>query len=368
MFAAAMVLVGAPANAHKPSDSYLTLTQGDAGQWVGRWDIALRDLEHAIGLDRDGNGEITWGELRGQHAAIRRYAFEALALRSDGKSCPLLATGQRVDHHSDGAYTVLDFTAQCEASAQLEVEYQLFFDLDPSHRGLLRLQGPEGEVTTLFSPERPYAKFELARLDRRSSVAAYGREGVGHVWGGLDHVLFLLMLLLPAVLVRRDGEWQPVVHFRAAAWDAVGVVTAFTLSHSLTLALAALGILALPAQLTESAIAASVFLAALHNLRPIWKHGPALMALVLGLIHGLGFASGLLDLGLSTDSLALPLVAFNMGVEVGQLAIVSVFLPLAFLLRSGALYRVFILRGASVAVALLALRWFLERASVFDSP
>ena len=111
------------------------------------------------------------------------------------------------------------------------------------------------------------------------------------------------------------------------------VVTAFTVAHSITLSLAALGVISLPSRLVESAIAASVVLAALNNVCPVVYGGRWIIAFCFGLIHGFGFASVLTDLGLPQDSLLLALVAFNLGVELGQLAIVAVFLPIAYALR-----------------------------------
>ena len=107
---AATVLLGAaaPALAHKPSDSYLTLTQ-DGSTLRGQWDIALRDLDVAIGLDADGNGEITWGEVRVRHADIAAYALARLAITGDGQPCVARAGEQLIDKHTDGAYTVLNF-------------------------------------------------------------------------------------------------------------------------------------------------------------------------------------------------------------------------------------------------------------------
>ena len=140
------------------------------------------------------------------------------------------------------------------------------------------------------------------------------------------------------------------------------VVTAFTVAHSITLSLAALGVISLPSRLTESAIAASVVLAALNNVHPVVYGGRWIIAFAFGLIHGFGFASVLTDLGLPQGSLLLALVAFNLGVELGQLAIVAVFLPVAYALRDTRLYRLGILIGGSLLVAAIAAVWLIERA------
>jgi HupE / UreJ protein len=186
--------------------------------------------------------------------------------------------------------------------------------------------------------------------------------GVEHIWRGYDHILCLLSLLFPAVLVPGVKGWQACESFRAAFIDVLKIVTAFTVAHSLTLSLATLGIVNLPARIWESAIAMSVVLAALNNLVAIIQAKRWVVAFCFGLIHGFGFAGVLTDLGLPRNVLALALVGFNLGVEAGQIAIVSVFLPLAYLLRRTWLYRNIVLAGGSSAIVVVAALWFVERA------
>ena len=350
------------AHAHKPSDSYLTLAAGPDGI-SGRWDIALRDLDFAIGLDANGDGDITWVEVRARHADIAAYALARLAVDADGARCELAAGEQLVDRHTDGAYTVLPLRVACpQRPEHLGVAYTLFADLDPQHRGLLNLQAGATARTAVLGPQAPAQTFELRAASRVAQFLDYGREGVWHIWIGFDHILFLLSLLLPAVLARRDGEWRPASTFRTALVDVVKIVTAFTVAHSITLSLATLGVVSLPSRAVESAIAASVVLAALNNVRPVFHERRWVVAFGFGLVHGFGFASVLADLGLPQQALLLALVGFNLGVEGGQLAIVAVFLPAAYALRRSAFYRRVVLMGGSAAIAAVAGVWFVERA------
>ncbi len=358
-----LALAAGLAHAHKPSDSYLTL-HADGATLSGQWDIALRDLEFAIGLDANADGEITWGELRARHADIAAYALTRLALKADDRPCRLAPAEHLVDEHSDGAYAVLRFTAQCDALAYsaVEVGYSLFFELDPSHRGLLRLQDPQGAASAVLSPERPLLRVALGGASRPAQFLSYGREGVWHIWIGFDHILFLLSLLLPAVLAAGGSGWHAVTRFAPSFWDVFKVVTAFTVAHSFTLSIAALDVIQLPSRLVESAIALSVVLAALNNLWPVVLGRRWVVAFLFGLVHGFGFASVLADLGLPRGALLVALVAFNLGVEVGQLAIVSAFLPFAYAVRGTWFYRRVVLAGGSAAIALLASIWLVERA------
>ncbi len=363
-------LAGAAA-AHKPSDSYLSLAAdaADAAVLTGHWDIALRDLDVAIGLDADGDGNITWGEVRGRHADIAALASAHLAIAADGRACRLVVGAQQVDSHTDGAYSVLPLTATCPAApVRLEIGYTLFAELDPQHRGLLQLAANGATRAAILGPQAPRQVFELARVNRWQQFVDYATDGVWHIWIGFDHILFLLSLLLPAVGAWQaeglggQSRWQPVPRLGLAVWEVLRIVTAFTLAHSITLSLATLGLVALPSRLVEAAIAASVVLAALNNVVPLFQGRRWMVAFVFGLIHGFGFASVLADLGLPRDALALALLGFNLGVEAGQLAIVAVFLPLAFALRRSGFYRRVVLVGGSLAIAALAVVWFVERA------
>ena len=350
------------AHAHKPSDSYLMLSlQGN--QVIGQWDIALRDLDFAIGLDADGNGEITWGEVKAKHAEIAAYAMARLAIAADGAACPITVTQHLIDNHSDGAYAVLRFAAACPSVPEdLRVTYRLFSDIDPQHRGLLRLQAGGDTRTAIFGPAAAQQTFRLTQPSLRRQFLDYLAAGVDHIWSGYDHILFLLSLLLPAVVVLRGRSWEPSESFRPAFADVLKTVTAFTVAHSLTLTLATLQVVSLPARISESAIALSVVLAALNNLFPIIRGSRWIVAFCFGLVHGFGFASVLTDLGLSKGVLGVALVGFNLGVEAGQIAIVAAFLPLAYLVRRTWLYRRVVLVGGSGAIATVATLWFVERA------
>ncbi len=358
-----------PAQAHKPSDSYLAISVSN-DKVTGQWDIALRDLDFAIGLDADGNGEITWGEVRAKHAEIAAYALARLAVRSDGAPCTIEPGAQQNDDHTDGAYTVLPLAIRCAKTPErlaIAIDYSLFADLDPQHRGLLKLQALGQTRTAVLGPQAPTQSFELKAVSRWAQFIAYAREGVWHIWIGFDHILFLLSLLLPAVLLwrgRQGQQWQPAETFRQAFVDVFKIVTAFTLAHSITLSLATLGFVSLPSRWVESAIAASVVLAALNNVWPLLHRRRWMVAFGFGLIHGFGFASVLVDLGLPREALALALVGFNLGVEVGQLAIVAVFLPLAFALRRTVFYRRAVMVGGSLLIAALAGVWLIERVFV----
>jgi hypothetical protein len=366
-----------PALAHKPSDSYLTLTVNGTSV-TGQWDIALRDLDFALGLDANGDGNITWGEVRARHADIAAFAQARLTVKAvdaatpDGSACTLQIGPQAIDGHTDGAYTVMPLQFTCPSAkgtlSGIKVDYRLFADIDPQHRGLLSLSTGSGkEATTrtaVLGPQAPQQSFVLTETSRWRQFLDYAQEGVWHIWIGFDHILFLLSLLLPAVLIWQPkpvAKWLPAARFKDAFFDVLRIVTAFTVAHSITLSLATLGYVTLPSRVVESAIAASVVLAALNNVFPMFQGRRWAVAFAFGLIHGFGFASVLADLGLPQEALALALVGFNIGVECGQLAIVAVFLPLTFAMRRTKFYSQGVRVVGSLLIAALAAVWLAER-------
>jgi hypothetical protein len=162
----AIVVRSTAAQAHSASDAYLTLTV-DSGHQTrklvihGQWDIALRDLDFVMTLDDDGNGRLTWGELRHHQPAIERYAYPHLAFNTGlGTECAIKPTRQMVDDHADGAYAALFFDVVCEnVSKKLALRYDLFFAIDPSHRGIFVLHSGADTATAVLSPEN--AKIDL---------------------------------------------------------------------------------------------------------------------------------------------------------------------------------------------------------------
>ncbi|MBV8742179.1 MAG: HupE/UreJ family protein [Sinobacteraceae bacterium] len=353
--------------AHQNSNSYLTLIQSPAGpQLEGQWDIALRDLQHALGLDLNGDGTITWGELRARQDATVNYALghltiEALA-RGERATCTSHLRELLVDRHSDGGYAVIRFEADCPLRpAELALHYRLLFDLDPNHRALVEARTAGVSQALTLSSAAPDAVIHLDAPERAQQFVGFAAEGVWHIWKGYDHILFLLTLLLPAVVRYREGHWQASRSLRDSLLDVLKIVTAFTAAHSLTLTLAVNHLATLPARWVEAAIALTVLLGALNNLYPIVRKRLWIVALLFGLIHGMEFASVLADLGLHGIDLALALVGFNAGVEAGQLVIVLAFVPLAFALRHTRLYRQTFMPWAAALIGSVAAYWLAIR-------
>lgn len=348
-------------HAHQASDSYLTLNADEDGRLDVRWDIALRDLALLVDLDADHNRQLTWGEVDSHSLELQQLVQHNLQFRRDQRACaPFQFQPLAIDAHVDGQYAVFQLHTSCAAQGQWAVQYRLLAGLDAGHRGIVVWQWQKQPAQTLVLA----AADKFVALDQvysAQSLVNFWYEGVAHIWSGYDHILFLLSLLLPVALVRRQHVWHGRDDWQSALWDAGAIVTAFTLAHSITLVLAALQLVYLPSRWVESAIAASVVIAALNNLWPVLNHWRWLMAFVFGLIHGFGFASALADLTAGSEARLWALVGFNLGVESGQLAIVLLFVPLAYRWRDSHYYQRWLLAGGSLAIASVAGLWLCQR-------
>jgi len=363
-----LILLPSFAWGHKSSDSYMNLSVNQQNL-SGRWDIALRDLEYALVLDTNNDGAITWSELRTRYEEIENYAFSGLQVVNNGTECIRHSGLLQVDHHSDGTYAVINFELDCaENIDRLTIDYQFLFDLDPTHRGLLEINKGDSNEFVVFSPDKQQRIIPFRQNNYWQTFYQFVVEGFWHILNGYDHILFLLCLLLPSVVRKTATGWQANDQFLGTVWQVGKIVTAFTLAHSITLILAVLGIISLPSRLVESAIAFSVILVALNNVYPFFTDRAWFLAFAFGLIHGFGFASVLTNMHLTTGNLGISLTGFNLGVEIGQLTIVCIFLPFAYLYRRDWFYQRVVLFAGSQAILLLALVWFIQRAFDVNLP
>ncbi|MFT3773958.1 MAG: HupE/UreJ family protein [Minicystis sp.] len=191
--------------------------------------------------------------------------------------------------------------------------------------------------------------------------------GMRHIAEGTDHLLFLLVLLLPSPLVAQKGRWGERDTGRRSVVKVLQIVTAFTVGHSLTLITGAAGVLRVRSQPVEVLIAISILVSAIHALRPVFKGKEPLVAAGFGLVHGLAFATTLADFGLDARALALGILGFNLGIEAMQLAVVVLTIPWLLLLSRSAVYTPVRVAGAAFG-AVAACGWVAERALAVHNP
>jgi hypothetical protein len=350
-------------NAHTPSETYLTFTLAGTNL-SGQWDVALRDLHQGMGLGLEALKKVDAVELQQREEALALDVVAGLNLRANGTPLKFTVTDYTTLPLNDLDYARLLFRASglSTAPSVIEIDSTIVFGIDTNMHGLLRLEHDGRTEVIAFNQEQAVHRFELGRSGGGwARWLTFVKEGVWHIWIGFDHILFLVALLLPAVLKPEANRWTGVDRFRDAVINVMKTVTAFTIAHSVTLSLSVLGIVRLPARFVECAIAASVVLAALNNFWPQLHRREWLVALGFGLIHGFGFANVLMDLGLTRNLLALALVGFNVGVELGQFVLVLVFIPVAFEIRQSWFYRTITLQMGSALIVLIAMVWMAER-------
>jgi hypothetical protein len=357
-----MMLVAGVAMGHGIGMSQLAL-HIDGAHIEGEWEINLRDARLALGLDPNVTGEPAWLDLRAHEAALRTLLTRQISLTADSLACPLVLTAAPMEWHRDFDFVRLRLVSTCPTPPKrLTLGCNLLFDQDPKHRAYFWVEDERVTNVGVLRANERSVTMNIQQFNFFGVLGEFIREGIRHIWSGADHILFLLALLLPAPLVRMGNGWSPRAGLGMVAREVVKVVTAFTLAHSLTLCLSFFGVIRPPSQWVEVAIALSVFAAAWNNLRPFLPGRAWVIALSFGLVHGLGFAGALSNLSLPRHARLLALAAFNGGVELGQLAIVAVALPLLYVGSRRGGYVRFVMGVGSLGIAWLAVIWVLERA------
>ncbi len=351
----ALILLGTarPAAAHQSSVVYSDIrVEGAAVDYL--LTIASGDLYEAVGGARPES--VSRQAVTSRALEVQRYLLGRVRVQADGKDCPGQAHALELVDKAGGFAVRAPLRYLCGVSdADLAVTYDLFFDLDPRHQGFARVRLGNGE------PSQHVFRHDARRLSLRRDVSLlataldYLRLGMEHIFTGADHIAFVVGLLLLAPLAAGGRTRRGVLY-------TVKVATAFTLAHSVTLALAALGILTLPSSVVEPGIAATIAFVGAEDLLGKLPRRRYVITFLFGLVHGLGFASVLAEIGLPRRGFALALGMFNLGVEIGQVCIVLLVVPPLMLIarRSERAYRV-LLRVAGAGLFLAGVTWFVLR-------
>jgi HupE / UreJ protein len=371
---AAVALVGSllalPAPAHQSGNSYLTI-ESSASSLSVQIDLPVRDLDnllrpaaqHPVAQAADRSVEFTPARLAQVRESLSAVITRSLVIEAGARPLALAFVAQSVRLRNDGLYVRQSFTAPALAPQEphLVVRYQFFNPGQPLARAYTRLVIDGRELSAVFDPATPVQRFAAREASRWQTLQLFAQEGALHIWGGPDHLLFLACLLLPGLALVGAGAASRWSNARPALLFALKVISAFTLAHSLTLGAAALGWVELPVVLVESVIALSIMVAAALNLARRGHARPGLLAFGFGLIHGLGFANGLRELGLAHGHFLESLLAFNVGVEFGQLAAVAGLGVLLLPWLDRAWVRQGLAKWASLLVLPLAGIWLVQR-------
>lgn len=337
--------------AHTSGSSFLALRMQSDSTVHAEWDFDIRDLHQSLLLDEDGDGALTWAEILAARPAIESLVLARTKLSSAGGVCTATSTDvPAIAEHGDGPYLRFIATFSCSPGS-LALDHSGWVAFDPGHRALLEFQDTDGQRAQAIIGGA-VARWH-ANESRAAHLVRFLVEGMRHLITGYDHLAFLGVLLLALARRRPSAESSSLPQMLKRAF---AVITAFTLAHSLTLALASIGYVRLPSQPVEVAIALSVMIAALLNIsRGAAAHGWKL-AFAFGLVHGLGFAGALAELASGRIDL-LALAAFNVGIETAQVAIAAAAVPLIWYLFRGLRSERVGVPLASVSVACVAAVW-----------
>jgi hypothetical protein len=364
------------AAAHELGQSYIFLRIHD-DSIVVRLEITAADLDRALDFGWPSDGRPTDGQLATRIDSIRAYAERHFALSTEAGPLPLRFRDYETRFTDVAEYVLLTYVidGRDEIPDLVDVRYSVMFEVDQDHRNFLVIEhnwrtstfNNEAVISLIFSPGNPEQGLDLSQSSLLRGFIGFIWLGVWHIWIGTDHILFLVALVLPAVLWRRDDRWAPVPSFKTALLNIVTIVTFFTIAHSVTLSLAALDLVRLPSRLVESIIAGSIAAAAAANLFPRLNVKEAAIAFLFGLFHGFGFATVLGEIGMGREHLVLSLLGFNVGVELGQVAIIVAIFPALYLVRKSKLYVPFMFIGSLGLIGVGGL-WLLERTFEFNIP
>ncbi|WP_170422293.1 HupE/UreJ family protein [Ruegeria arenilitoris] len=365
-----LTALATPAHAHRVNETYVYFDVTE-NTLSGRIEVTLTDLTRIQqGLPQVENA-LTEDEVRATQTAFFDYFKDRLQLSANGQPYQIELDditffGSSIDTFAQFHFNVLDVD---RTPTTIQISYDGLLDVDPGHRGFALIGSNsrngmdenEAYISLVFAPGDGTKDLYLNDEPIKDIARSFFEYGVWHIWLGFDHLLFLVTLLLAAVMRIDNDHWVPSDSIRDSLWQAVKVVTLFTIANTIALSLATFGIITLPVTLVEAVIALSIAAVALGNLFPrfhasVWK-----LAILFGIFHGFGFANVLEPLGLDASRKATGLATFNIGIEIGQLAVVMVLFPIFFILRRLTAYRVVFLQFGSIALIAVSVLWFLDR-------
>jgi len=348
----------APALAHDASLTYTSITLSDKNITL----ILTTPYNNILKSLPDHQADITSLDPR----FFQKQFAQGFLILNNGHSCtPYLRTVKQIKDIKAFQYTFI-FTCGQELG-QVRLIDKLFFSISPTHENITDIHSGNDVQKLIFSStlHEVEVDYQQARATQTSAatlltIFTFLKIGILHILAGYDHILFLLGLL---IVTKR---------FK----NILKIITSFTLAHSLTLTIAALGIFLLPSRLTESLIALSIAYVAIENVLMIARHETKqwytklfladvskrwLVALFFGLIHGFGFSSALREIGIPSNELVTSLISFNVGVEFGQLLIIATLLPLLWFVRKKH-WDNNVIKVVSIIIGIVGLIWFVQRA------
>ncbi len=364
----ASVFTGSSVYAHRAGESYIYLSVYE-NRLTGIFHITLRDLNNALGLQTT-DVQITEDNLADRINEIHSYYEEKVQFFDKDKELPIRFTGFDMLRYKDPwiltEFVIIENAATPDA---IDIDYSVLFDKAPDHVALLAIEHfwnasmfkNEGEVSLSFSPDNHRKELSFSEYSVFTGFMGVVKLGIMNLWKSFDHILFIIALILPAAMVRKKDVWEPVTEFRPALIYLVKIIALFTIAYSITLSIAAFGLFSLPGRLVNTAIAISIAIAALEIIIPIFKRKIGWIVFMFGLFYGFGFARDLSGTGALSDHMALSILGFNLGVEIGLVVVICFLFSNFYLIRHYTVYSKVLMRYGAFALILLGMYWTVDR-------
>ncbi|MGI9318141.1 MAG: HupE/UreJ family protein [bacterium] len=354
---------------HAKGEDYIFINIEEQGI-VGEFQINIDELRDKLGIDIPKVGSVDVDVLRKSETTVYNYIEQNFSIGpQQAPPFQIGFTGVKIGKKI-GKFVTYPFRIKSESIPdKLTIRHNMFYEGDRNHRGLLLVQYNaktdinygEEHTALIFNPNNQVQELDLNNVPGLLRMRQMIIQGMWHIWIGIDHILFLLALILPTVLVRKHPDWHPVGRPASSVRSLLAIVTVFTLAHSITLFLAAFNIVQVGERLVESVIALSIAVVALNNIFQWVSKGSLFTIFFLGLFHGLGFASVMGNLPFRMVDLVGMVIMFNIGVELGQIAIVIALFPILYWLRTNNLYIPIVLKGGSWLLSVIGFFWFTQR-------
>lgn len=364
----ASVFTGGSVYAHRAGESYVYLRVYE-NRLTGIFHMTLRDLNNALGF-KTTEVQITEENLADRISEIHSYYEETVQFYDKDKELPIRFTGLDMLRYQDlwilTEFVIIENAATPDA---IGIDYSVLFDKAPDHVALLAIEHfwnasmfkNEGEVSLSFSPDNHRKELSFSEYSVFTGFMGVVKLGIMNLWKGFDHILFIIALILPAAMLRKKDVWQPVTELRTALIYVAKIIALFTIAYSITLSISAFGLFSLPGRLVNTAIAISIAIAALEIIIPIFKRKIGWIVFMFGLFHGFGFAGDLSGTGALSDHMALSILGFNLGVEIGLVVVICFLFSNFYLIRHYTVYSKVLMRYGAFALILLGMYWTVDR-------
>lgn len=360
------------AHAHADGENYVWLTM-EQDSLAGKVELNQKDIAKklSIELDLEDEGEATQQQIE----SIQQYLQQSLQFSDGGERLEIKFNDTQ---YFEEKVEMVQFFFESEkdpANSTLEIRNSIFLDKaslksDLLHKSIVLLEynkkidkyfGQEN-IVLIFDSRNSVQELDFENPSFAYTWPAFFKQGILHILLGFDHVLFVITILLTcAMTYARSTGWVENRSIKSAAWTVFKLLTVFTIAHSITLTLSALGLLQVNIAVVELVIVLSILVMALNNIKPLFSHQSILVIFVFGLFHGVGFASVMNQLAFRNVFIERIVLMFNLGIEFGQLLIAIVIAPLVYFLSRTEMYRKWGMVIASLFIALIAAYWFTQR-------